>query len=64
MGKSGEIFERRFLGSFAKLQKTVISFVMSVYPTAGKNSDPTGWTLVKFVICLLLEYLSIKFTFL
>jgi len=35
-----------FLGAFAKLQKTTISFVVSV----RNNLAPTGWIFVKFDI--------------
>jgi len=35
-----------FLGAFAKLQKTTISFVLSVC----NNSAPTGWIFMKFDI--------------
>jgi hypothetical protein len=41
-----------FLGFFAKLRKTTISFVVLVRPSAWNNSTPTGRILMKsdFVI--------------
>jgi len=37
-----------FLGAFAKLRKATISFVLSVRPSADKNSVPTCRIFVKF----------------
>ena len=51
------------IGSFAKLRKATISFVMSsclsicrsvsqsVRPSAGNNAAPTEWIFIKFDIC-------------
>jgi hypothetical protein len=43
-----------FLGTFSKLQKAAISFVLSVCllirPYACKYSAPTGWIFMKFDI--------------
>ena len=39
-----------FLGAFAKLRKSIISFVMSVRPPAWNNSAPTGRISMKFDI--------------
>jgi hypothetical protein len=36
-----------FLGAFPKLRKAIISFVMSVRPSARNNSAPTGWVFMK-----------------
>jgi hypothetical protein len=38
----------QLLGTFAKLQKATISFVMSIHMSAGNHSTPTGCTLMKF----------------
>ena len=38
------------LGSFEKLQKATVSFVVSVCPSAGNNSAPTGRILMKYGI--------------
>jgi hypothetical protein len=38
------------LRAFTKLQKTPISFVMSICPSARKNSAPSGTTFVKFIL--------------
>jgi hypothetical protein len=42
------------LGALAKLRKATISFVMSVCPSAWKNSAPTEWNFMT----LGLEYFS------
>ena len=47
--KSTDNFTRYFLGAFAKLRKTTISF-MSVCPSARNNSAPTGQIMVKLHI--------------
>jgi hypothetical protein len=39
-----------FLGEFAKLRKATISLVMSVHPSAWKNSANTGRIFMKFDI--------------
>jgi hypothetical protein len=49
-----------FLGAFAKLRKAIISFVMSVCPSAWNNSAPTGWIFMKFDIWAFFENLSRK----
>jgi hypothetical protein len=37
-----------FLGTFAKLQKEAISFVMSVRPSAWNSLALTEWIFMKF----------------
>ena len=57
-----------FLGSFAKLRKANISFVMSVLPSvrpsvllpASNNSDPNGRIFMKCYIGVFFEKPSIK----
>ena len=51
------------LGTFTKLQKVTISFVMSVRPTTWNNSVPTGQIVMKFDIGLLFKNLlrEVKF---
>jgi len=49
----------RFLGAFAKLRETTISFVKSPW----NNWAPTGRTFMKFCILVCLENLSRKFKF-
>jgi len=39
-----------FLDAFAMLQKLTITFIMSVWPFAWNNSDPTEWIFLKFDI--------------
>jgi len=39
---------QQFLGAIAKLQRTTISFVMSVCLPAWNNSAPTGWIFMTF----------------
>ena len=39
-----------FLGVFAKLRKTTFHFDMSVGPSVGNNSVPTGHIFMKFHI--------------
>ena len=51
------------LGTSAKLQKVTSSFVMSVCPSTGNNSAPTGWILIKFDAKSIFENLSKKFKF-
>jgi hypothetical protein len=41
---------KRFLGTFAKLRKATISFVMSACLSAWNNSAPTGRIFIKFGI--------------
>jgi hypothetical protein len=48
------------LGTFAKLWKVTISFIMSVHKN---NSAPTGWIFMKFHIWGFFENLSRKFKF-
>ena len=43
-------FSYKFLGAFTKLLKPTISFVMSVRPSAGNNSVPSGKIFMKFDI--------------
>ena len=56
------VVSRYFLGLFAKLWKAIISFVMSVRPSAWNNSAPTGRIFVKFDSSVFLS-LSRKFEF-
>jgi hypothetical protein len=51
---SNQICDRvgSILGSFAKLRKATISFVMSVSPSAWNISAPTGRKSMEFDICL------------
>jgi hypothetical protein len=39
-----------FLGTFAKLRKAILSFVMSVRPSVWTNSAPSGRIFMKFGI--------------
>ena len=49
------------LGTFVKFKKkTILSFVMSVCPSAWKNSAPTGRIFMKFDIWVFFENLSKK----
>ena len=43
----------RFLGAFAKLRKAIFRFVMSVRPSAWKNSASSGWILMALDIELI-----------
>ena len=43
-------FQFRFLGSFIKLRKATISFIMSVRPPAWNNSASTRRVFMKFYI--------------
>jgi hypothetical protein len=49
-----------FLGTFAKLRKVTISFVMSVCPSAWNNSVSIGRIFMKFGISAFLENLTKK----
>jgi len=49
-----------FLGTFAKLRKATIGFVMPVRPSAWENSAPTGWIFLKFDTWVFFENLSRK----
>jgi hypothetical protein len=42
------IHHPQFLGTFAKLRKATISFVIYVRPSAWNNSASTGWIFMKF----------------
>ena len=54
----------RCLGSFAKLRKATVSFVMSVRPSVRmENSALTGRVFKKFDIVVFFENLSRKFKF-
>ena len=46
----GFLITVNFLGEFAKLRMAIVSFVMSVRPSAWNNSAPTGRILMKFDI--------------
>jgi hypothetical protein len=62
----GRYSGRRFLGAFAKLRKTTISFVMSDSPsicTHGTTPSPNLRILIKFYIRVFFEKLSKKFKF-
>jgi len=50
-----------FLRTFAKLPKAIISFVMSVRPSAWNVSNPTGRIFIKVYICVFCENLSRSF---
>ena len=60
-----------FLGTFRKLWKATISFIMSVYlsihpsvrPSTWNNSATTGWIFIKFDIWVFCETLWRKFKF-
>jgi len=52
-----------FLGVFAKLWKSSISFVMSVRLSTLNNTDPTGRIYMKFDISVFFENLLKKFSF-
>ena len=52
-----------WIDAFAKLRRATISFVMSVYAFAWKNSTSTGQIFMKFDIYLFFENLSKKFKF-
>ena len=54
----------RFEGSFVKLRKANISFVMSVRPSARNNSAATWRIFMKFDIWVYFETVSLKFKFL
>jgi hypothetical protein len=60
--KEGSVNDKFFLGSFAKLQKTTISF-MSVCPSAWNHWGPTGRILVKFDIWGCFENMSRELKF-
>ena len=47
-----------FVGAITKLRNAIISFVMSVRPSARNNSTPTGWIFMKF--CLITDRKSVK----
>ena len=47
--ENGYIFSS-FLGAVSKLRTAIISFFMSVRPSAWNNSAPTGRILMKFCI--------------
>ena len=49
----------QFVGALVKLRKASISFVMSVCPSARKNSAPTGRNFITFDIQKFFEYLSV-----
>jgi len=53
-----------FLGAFAKLRKAIISFAMSVRPTAWYNSSSTGWIFMKYGIEVFFQNMSRKLKFL
>jgi hypothetical protein len=51
-----------FFGAFAKVRRAIISFFMSVCPSAWKkNPAPTEWILMKFGILLFFGNLLRKF---
>jgi hypothetical protein len=47
----------QFLGTFVKLPKATVSFVMSVYPSVRPH-DTTGLPVDEFSLNLIFEYLS------
>jgi hypothetical protein len=51
------------LDAFAKLRKATLSFVKSVFPSALRNSAPTGYIFMKFDIWVFFENLSREFKF-
>ena len=54
---------KSFLGAFAKLRKTTVSFVTSVHLSAWNITAPIGRTFAKFDVWLFVENLSRKFRF-
>jgi len=52
-----------FLGAFANLRNTTVSFIMSVRLSAWNNSAPTAQIFMKFGIRVFFENLSRKFNF-
>ena len=46
------------LEAFAKLRKAIISFAISVRPTAWYNSASTGWIFMKFGIEVFFQNMS------
>jgi len=51
------------LNAFKKLQKTTVSIIMSVLPSAWNNYAPTGWIFMEFDIWGFFKYLSRKLKF-
>jgi len=60
---SCHLLSELFLGTYTKLQKATISFIMSTCPSVWKNSTPTGRIFKKFDICWFFKNLSRKFMF-
>jgi len=50
-----------FLSAFAKLWKVIITFIVSVCPSAWNDLALTGWIFMKFYIWVFFESLSRKF---
>jgi len=57
------VYRTSLLGSFVKLRKATICFLMSVRPTAWKNSAPNKRIFMKSYIEVYFENLSRKFKF-
>jgi hypothetical protein len=53
----------KILGAFEKLLKAIISFVMSVRPSALKISAPIGRIFITFYILIFFDNMSRKFKF-
>jgi hypothetical protein len=61
--KRFDIKKIQFLDVIAKLRKSTISIVMSVRPSAWKNSAPPERIFMKYDIAVFFEKLSTKFWF-